>query len=172
MVQDHLFPNDGGLSDSFQRLVLSLSEIVQGLFKSPSRSSQSLLSLLIVRVASCVDFVSAGTEIISGEELCGTRQQTSSESDCLRGGDTKLASGGLVGVRCPRSRFRARNVLWEGLGDNRSMSRSVDLGDDVNAALKVQGVNNVERRHGGRVVHLASILDDICDLGRSIDLVG
>ena len=118
MVQNHLLPNYGGLSNAFQRRVLSLSESVQGLFKGLSRSSQSGLSWGVIRIAFCVDFVAAGAEIISREQLGSVCQQINSEFDGVGRGKTKLPSGRLVSVRRPRTGFGARDVFREGLRDD------------------------------------------------------
>lgn len=118
VIQDHLLPNHGRLPDTFQRLVLGLSKIIQGLFNRPSRSSQSLLSFGIVRVACRVDLITAGAEIISGEELGCIHQQTSREIYGVRRGKAELSGGRLVSIRCPRRGFGAGDVLREGLGND------------------------------------------------------
>jgi len=180
VVQDHLLPNHSGLSNAFQCLVLCLSESVQSLFKSLSRSGQSSLGLGIVCVTFRVDFIAASAEIISGEQLGRIHQQIGGEFDGVRRGKAKLPSGRLVSVRCPRRGFGARDVLGEGLGDDRGMAGGVDLSDDVDTALEDQCVNVTKRkpRKGKRalqvekIAYLVGILDNICDLRCSIDLVG
>jgi len=53
------------------------------------------------------------------------------------------------------------------------MARSIDLGDDVNTTLEDREVNNPKwRSKMEKFVHLVSILDNICDLRRSVDLFG
>ena len=74
MAQDHFLPNHGGLSNFLQRLVLGLSEIVQGLFESPSRVTQRFLSFGIALVAFRVDLIASSTEIASREQLGRTCQ--------------------------------------------------------------------------------------------------
>ena len=180
VVQHHFLPNYSGLSNIFQRLVLGLSESIQSLFESLSRSSQSGLSLRVVRITLSVDFVATSAEVVSGEQLGRIRQQVSREFDGVGRGETKLPSGRLVSVRRPRTGFGTCNVLREGLGDDRSVTGGVDLGDDVDATLENQGINNTERipRGGKRVsqaekrAYLVGILDNICDLRWSITLVG
>ena len=144
--QDHLLPNNGGLSSTFQRAVFGLGERIQGLFDGFSRSRQSLLSRGVFLITVCVEFIATGTEIISGEHLGCVHQQIGRELDGFRRGKTELPSRGLVSIRCPRSGFGARNVLGEGLGDNRSVAGSIDLSDDVDATLEVKEVNNTEQK--------------------------
>ena len=154
VIQNHLLPNYSGLSNGFQRLVFSLSESIKGLFKSLSRSSQSGLSLGVIRIAFCVDFVSAGAEIISGKQVGRIRQQISREFDGFGRGETKLPGRRLVSVRCPRTGFGTRDVVREGLGDDRSVAGGVDLSDHVDTALENQRVNNTEQvpKEGKRVL--------------------
>jgi len=53
------------------------------------------------------------------------------------------------------------------------MARSVDLGDNVDTTLEVQGINNAGRRpRTEKVVYLVGIRDDICDVRWSVDLFG
>ena len=164
MIQNHLLPNHGSLPDVFQCLVFSLSKSVQRLFKRLSRGSQRFLGFGIVRVALYVDFITASTEVTSREELRRVHQQVSRELDGLRRGKTELPSGRLVGVRRPRCGLGARNVFREGLGNNRSMAGSINLGDDVDTTLEVETVNNIKLSPMVKSAHLIGIIDDICNL--------
>ena len=88
-----------------------------------------------------------------------------------------MSRGRLVSIRCPWRGFGACDVLREGLGDDRSMARSINLSDDVNTTLGVQEVSNTERKdkHAlqvGKVVHFVGILDNLRDLSRSVDFLG
>jgi len=130
------------------------------------------LSLRVVRIAFCVDFVTASAEIISGEQFGRTRQQISRKFDGVWRGETKLPSRRLVSIRRPRTGFSTRDVLGEGLGDDRSVTGGVDLGNDINTALETKDQQYRTDTRGEKLAYLVGILDDICDLGWSIDLVG
>ena len=93
--------------------MFGLNKIIQGLLKSLSRCTQGLLSLWIVCVAFCVDFITASAEVISTENIGGVDQQVGCEVYGVRGSDAELPSGRFVGIYRPRRCFGARDVFRE-----------------------------------------------------------
>ena len=111
--QNQLFPNDRGLSNTFQRLVLGLDKIIQGLRESLSGCTQGLLSLRIVRVPFCVDFIASSAEVISGENIGSVDQWVGCKVYGVRGSDAELPRGRFVGIHRPRRCFGARDMFRE-----------------------------------------------------------
>ena len=78
--------------------MFGLGEVIQSLCKSLSGSIQGCLSLWVVRIASCVNFIAASAEIISKEKVGDICQQTGREVDRVWGSNTELPRGWFIGI--------------------------------------------------------------------------
>ena len=134
--------------------MVSLRECVQSLRKCLVAALQARLGLVVLGVAATtnkrwvnactwvkrhdvlrIDLISASREVRALKQPCRGFEQARGEVDGRFGRKAQLARGRLVGEGGPRRRLGACDVLREGLRDDRSVARSVDLGNDVDPAL-------------------------------------
>lgn len=159
MNEDHFLPHNCRLSDGLECLMRLLGEGVKRLVNGPpsyasTASVQGLwargafkltevsLSLRVFVVAVRIDLVASSAEELGWEELGRLGEEGRGEVDCGGGRKPQLSSRRFVGELSPRRGLEASDVLRVGVVQNRGMSRSIDLGEDVYSSLRtpVEGV--------------------------------
>ena len=128
-----------------------LRKRVEPLLKRPPR--KIVLRRRIVRIAPCVELVSARAEQRRGEHFRDGAQQAHGEIDRRGRGEAQLARGRLVRIRRPWRRLGARDVLGVRFGDDRGVPGRVDL-------LYSKGVYF---NTGGRLIQLGTTYDEDVD---------